>query len=112
MKLLVKTQSVLLLHGRRLLHSSLQWLKSCDCAPNMNVSTNHHLQAIIGMHWCLQIHFDFGPSGEVTCTEDDRNPPLTVHGLWQDHKQAHEIVAEWGNQFMPATSRRSQLCHR
>ena len=27
--------------------------------------------------------------------EDDHNPALTVHGLWQDHNQAKTIVSEW-----------------
>ena len=48
---------------------------------------------------------------QLLVREDERNPPLTVHGLGtiNRHKQSCQNGV---NHFMPAISRRPQLCHQ
>ena len=31
--------------------------------------------------------------------EDVQSPPMTLHGLWPNHKQAQAIVAKWGKEI-------------
>ena len=41
--------------------------------------------------------------------EEDHNPPMTVHGLWPDHKQAKTIVSTWSEEIHACSVRKTAV---
>ena len=88
---------------------SLQWpqiMRLCTEYEQINQSpfASYHQHALVSPDTLTLILPE-----KLRTREDDHNPPLTVHGLWPDHEQAHEIASVWSKEIHACNVRKAAV---